>query len=189
MLDTLRQQISAHQPFDEREKADREAILDFISKNDDCLLRDNKVAHFTTSAWLVNPARTKVLMVHHNIYNSWVWVGGHADGESDLFQVIKREIEEETGLKHFRPLVDGIYGLSILLVDGHIKNGEFVNSHLHLNVEYLLEADDSLALKIKPDENSGVKWVDIDKINNTVALETDKPIYARLMQKMLQYKY
>ena len=31
-------------------------------------------------------------------------------------------------------------------------------SHLHLNVSYLLEADEEEVLRIKPDENSGVRW-------------------------------
>ena len=30
--------------------------------------------------------------------------------------------------------------------------------HLHLNLTYLLEADDGQAIHSKPDENSGVKW-------------------------------
>ena len=29
----------------------------------------------TASAWVVNPGRTKVLMVYHNIYKSWSWLG------------------------------------------------------------------------------------------------------------------
>ena len=33
-----------------------------------------------------------------------------------------------------------------------------VPSHLHLNVSYLLEADEEEVLRIKPDENSGVRW-------------------------------
>ena len=43
-------------------------------------------------------------------------------------------------------------------MDGHEKRGAYVSSHLHLNVTYLLIADDSDALTVKPDENSGVRW-------------------------------
>jgi len=43
-------------------------------------------------------------------------------------------------------------------VDGHVKRGHYVSSHLHLNVTYLLEADEADALAVKPDENSGVVW-------------------------------
>ena len=44
------------------------------------------------------------------------------------------------------------------------RRGKYVGSHVHLNVTYLLEADESEEIHIKDDENSGVKWVPIDKI-------------------------
>ena len=50
----------------------------------------NCLAHMTASAWVVNPGRTKVLMVYHNIYKSWSWLGGHANNEQDLLQVAVR---------------------------------------------------------------------------------------------------
>ena len=34
-------------------------------------------------------------MIYHNIYDSWAWVGGHADGDEDLVHVVKKEIEEQ----------------------------------------------------------------------------------------------
>ena len=48
--------------------------------------------------------------------------------------------------------------LEILTVDGHVKKGAYVPSHLHLNVTYLLEAEEGEGLHIKEDENSGVAW-------------------------------
>lgn len=36
--------------------------------------------------------------------------------------------------------------------------GAYVPSHLHLNVTYLLEADEEERLRLKEDENSGVAW-------------------------------
>ena len=97
-------------------------------------------------------------MIYHNIYHSWAWTGGHADGEEDLLSVAKREAMEETGVQDIREIGDGIYSLEVLTVDGHEKRGVYVSSHLHLNVTYLLEADEEEILRVKPDENSGVKW-------------------------------
>ena len=37
-------------------------------------------------------------MVYHNIYHSWSWLGGHADGETDLLSVAIREVKEEAGV-------------------------------------------------------------------------------------------
>lgn len=89
----LLKNIENYQPFNEQEKKDKALILDWIKKNDNAFLRDNPVAHITASAWVVNKDRTKVLMVYHNIYNSWSWLGGHADGETDLLLVAMREVQ------------------------------------------------------------------------------------------------
>ena len=150
--------IKAYRPCCEQERRDKQLILDFIEKNDDAFLRTNLIAHMTASAWVVNPPRTNVLMVYHNIYDSWSWTGGHADGEEDLLAVALREVREESGVKHARPASENIFSLEVLTVDGHEKRGAYVSSHLHLNVTYLLIADDSDALTVKPDENSGVRW-------------------------------
>ena len=97
-------------------------------------------------------------MVYHNIYNSWSWLGGHADGETDLLAVALREVKEEAGISHVCPVSEEIFSLESLTVDGHVKKGKYVSSHLHLNVTYLLEADFEEAVSIKADENSGVAW-------------------------------
>ncbi|MBM3909242.1 MAG: NUDIX hydrolase, partial [Firmicutes bacterium] len=43
----LREQIEAYQPFNEQEAFDKKAILAFIDRNPDFLLRSNLIAHFT----------------------------------------------------------------------------------------------------------------------------------------------
>ena len=93
-------------------------------------------------------------MAYHNLYDSWSWLGGHADGDRDLLAVSMREVREESGLTAVRPVSPHIYSLEILTVDGHEKRGAYVSSHLHLNVTYLLEADPAAPVRRKPDENS-----------------------------------
>ena len=150
--------IRAYEPKNEQESRDREFFLRFAEQNPDCLLRDNDTAHFTASAWVVNPDRSRVLMVWHNIYKSWSWTGGHADGETDLAAVALREVREETGAESARLVSPALLSLESLTVDGHVKRGEYLHSHLHLNLTYLIEADESEPLRVKPDENSGVRW-------------------------------
>jgi len=142
----------------------------------------------TTSAWIVNKNRNKVLMIYHNIYNSWAWVGGHADGDEDLLRVIKKEIEEETGIKSVKLLTDEIYGINIITVDNHIKRGSVVNCHLHFDIEYLFEADENQSIRIKKDENSGVKWIDINDVEKYTTEEKMKPIYRNLINKLKNIK-
>ena len=142
-------QIERYQPFNEQEEADKFLILQWIRENDNAFLRENTVAHMTASAWVVNKDRSKVLMVYHNIYDSWSWLGGHADGETDLLAVALREVKEEAGISHVRPVSEEIFSLESLTVDGHVKKGKYVSSHLHLNVTYLLEADCEEAVSIR----------------------------------------
>ena len=78
-----------------------------------------------------------------------------------------------------------LFSLEVLTVDGHEKNNRYISSHLHLNVTYLVEVDPSEALRVKPDENSGVKWVSLDQVLNM----SDEPwirerIYAKLLAKL-----
>ena len=158
----IREEIEKYRPCCEQEARDKAVILSFIDSAPDAFERSNLIAHMTASAWVVNPAQDKVLMVYHKIYDSWSWTGGHADGERDLLSVALRVVREETGVKSARPVTEYIYSLEVLTVDGHEKSGKYVPSHLHMNVTYLLEADDHDALTVCEAENSGVAWFTLD---------------------------
>lgn len=184
----LKEEILNYVPYNEQEINDKELMIKYIDTFEDVLTRENKMCHFTASNWIVNKERTKVLMIYHNIYKSWAWTGGHADGDSNLLHVALKEAEEETGLKNLKLLSDGIFGIQILTVDSHIKRGKFVSSHVHLDCCFLLEADEKEILKIKEDENSGVKWIDIDKAIEVTSEIKMIPIYTKLNEKIKEYK-
>ena len=156
--------IKKYIPYNEQEKKDKAVILHCIELFEDVLTRDNQITHVTSSAFVVNSTKEKVLVVHHNIYNSWSWTGGHADGEADLLAVAIKELKEETGVVNCHLATPGIFSLDILPVLGHIKRGEYVSPHLHLSVAFLIEADETDVLSIKEDENSGVKWIPLEEL-------------------------
>ncbi len=175
------EEIKAYAPCCEQEARDKAVILDYLAKNPDAFYRSDPIAHMTASAWIVNRERTKVLMVYHRIYDSWSWTGGHADGEKDLLAVAQREAREETGLRKVSAVSEKIYSLEVLTVDGHEKRGEYVASHLHLNVTYLLEADESEELRVCEEENSGVKWFTLDA---ALAASTEPWFVERIYKKL-----
>ncbi len=183
----IREDIAAYQPCNAQEARDKALILSYIDSHDDVFSRADPVAHFTASAWVTNPDRTKVLMVYHKIYDSWAWCGGHADGERDLLLVAMKECREETGISNVRPIDGKIASLECLTVDGHEKRGEYVSSHLHLNVTYLLEADDTEPLRICEDENSGVKWFTPEEaLNASTEPWFVRRIYSKLNNRLAE---
>lgn len=186
MTTELKEMIERYVPYNEQEENDKEMMLEYIHTFKDVLTRENRMCHFTASNWIINKERTKVLMIYHNIYKSWAWTGGHADGDSNLLHVALKEAEEETGLKNLKLLSNGIYGIQIVTVDSHVKRGKFVPSHLHLDCCFLLEADEEEMLRIKEDENSGVQWIDIDKAVEVTREEKMKPIYIKLNEKLAE---
>lgn len=159
-------QIENYTPFNEQELKDRELILEACKSFDNLLTRENKVMHITSSGYIVNKAKDKVLMIYHKIYDSWAWTGGHADGDGDLLHVAIKEAKEETGAIIIKPVLDDIISIDVITVNGHIKRGEYVSSHLHLNVTYLLEASENETLVVNEEETQGVKWIPIDKLSS-----------------------
>lgn len=184
-VDNLKENIENFIPYNEQEEVERKIMLDYIRDFNDTLTRQNEYGHFTSSAFVLNKERTKMLMIYHKIYNSWAWVGGHSDGDSNLLYVAMKEAKEETGIKNVTPISNDIYSLEIINVNGHEKRGKYVGSHVHLNVTYLLEADENEEIHIKEDENSGVKWVPINEVLNiTSEIWVRDRIYTKIIEKM-----
>lgn len=181
----LCRELEAYRPYNEQEQKDRKVLLHFLKTNENAFSRENTMAHMTASAWVVNKEKNKVLMVYHKIYDSWSWTGGHADGETDLLSVAMREVTEETGVVRVRPVSDRIFSLEVLTVDGHEKKGNYISSHLHFNVTYLLEADEKEELKICEEENKGVAWFTLEgALNASTEPWFVKRVYAKLNKKL-----
>ena len=176
--------LTEYRPWNEQEARDRDILLRALDASPDPFTRENEIMHFTASSWIVNRERTKVLMAYHNIYNAWAWTGGHADGDRDLLAVALREAREETGV-HAEPVTEDIYSLETLTVDGHEKRGRYVPSHLHLNVTYLLTADESESIRAKADENAAVRWFTLeDALKNCSEPWMVARVYGKLNQKL-----
>ena len=184
----LLEDLKNYIPYNENEAKDKELIIKCIETFPDILYRTNTIAHMTSSAWVTNKDHTKILMAYHNIYDSFSWLGGHCDGEEDCLKVAIQEVQEESGIKNVKAISDKIFSIEALTVDGHIKKGEYVPCHLHLNVTYLLEADDTEKLRVKEDENSAVEWFDFDK---AVEASNEKwfrdNVYSKLNRKLREY--
>lgn len=179
------EELTNFQPFNEQEEIDVKSILQYVQAFPDIFSRDNKLIHITSSPWIVNKERTKVLMVYHNIYKSWSWCGGHNDHELDCKLVALKEGKEETGIKDLQLLHPYIFAIDILPVTPHVIKGVFVSAHLHANITYLFEADDTQELSSKLDENSNVAWIPIQEISKYVSEKEMLVVYTKLVNKLM----
>ena len=110
-MEELLRQLRIFSPGNEQEERDRAELLRRLESGEELLTRDNASAHLTASAWVVNPGRDRVLMAYHDLYDSWAWLGGHADGDARLWAVALREVEEESGAAGARLLSPDIFSV------------------------------------------------------------------------------
>ena len=137
--------------------------IDFVGHHTEVFLRELHPAHVTGSAWVVNPDRSKVLMMHHKKLNQWFQPGGHADGDSDIIRVALKETEEETGIsaEHIK-LVDGnIFDVDIHTIEPYGNDPR----HEHIDIRFLLEIDDRLPVPGN-DESHEVLWIDLINVSH-----------------------
>ena len=179
-----REEIERFHPLCEQEKTDREVMLECCNLFGDRILeRSCRLAHLTAYSMIFNRERTKVLMAYHNIYDSWAWTGGHTDGEADGLYTAIKEAKEETGIRNIRVLSEHAAALDILAVQPHWKKGKFVSAHVHLNLAYLLEAEEEEGLTVCEGENSQVGWLPIDHLQQYISEAHMMPVYEKLIKQ------
>lgn len=128
----------------------------FIGEHEDCFHSELLPGHVTGSAWVVNPSRDKVLMLHHKKQDQWFQPGGHADRDSDIRRVALRETHEETGiaLEDIKLLSDDIFDVDIHTIPASHHGPR----HVHFDIRFLLEIDDRIPVPGN-DESHDILWV------------------------------
>lgn len=161
--------LNDHRPASVAEAGNVARTRHFVKQHTDCFHRELLHGHVTGSAWVVNPARDKVLLMHHRKHNEWFQPGGHADGDADILRVALRETHEETGIpgEHIK-LVDG----TIFDIDIHtIPAIGTEPRHTHYDIRFLVEIDDRLPVPGN-DESHEVLWVPVfeaSRFNNNLS--------------------
>lgn len=138
----------------------------FIQAHSDCFHCDLWPGHVTGSAWVVNPARDKVLLLHHGKHDQWFQPGGHADGDADILRVALRETSEETALdpSHIRLVSADIWDVDEHTIPASVRGPQ----HQHFDIRFLVEMDDDLSIPGN-DESHDILWVglhDVTRYNN-----------------------
>lgn len=139
----------------------------FVREQPDCFERSLAVGHITGSAWILNADGTEVLLTHHRKLDRWLQLGGHADGDPDVFAVALKEAREESGLQDFEPIIEGIFDLDVHRIPARKKDPE----HLHYDIRYLLRATGSTDYVVS-DESHDLRWVPIDGVHELTTEES-----------------
>ena len=180
----LIEELSKMLIYDETEEITRNNIILAIELFPDIFERYNPFMHITSSVWIVNENFDKILLAYHKMYKSYSWIGGHNDGEVDCMQIALKETEEESGLKNCKVLSEDIFAVDILPVDAHIKNNKIVSTHLHLNLTYLLQANENEKLIVCPNENEDLKWFALSEYESHIEENRMVAIYRKLNNKV-----
>jgi 8-oxo-dGTP pyrophosphatase MutT (NUDIX family) len=156
---TLLRELATYTTSFDEEKSFAADFLKLL-EHDRAFHRDHLPGHITGSAWIIDAARTSVLLTHHAKLNKWLQPGGHADGDENVSGVALREAEEETGLKNFKLLQQGIFDLDIHTIPARKDFPE----HLHYDIRFIFEADPNEQLLIS-DESHDLKWVPFNQLS------------------------
>ena len=183
-MEALLRLLSQFKPADAAETAKRDNLLQDVQNRAEELLFRTVSPHLTASLWIMDSSCTQVLMVHHNIYKSYSWTGGHADGEADLLAVAVREAEEESGVQHLQIPTPQLLALELLPVAPHTRRGEQVAAHQHYCAVFAAFANPQLPLTHRPEENSDARWLPADRLADYVTETAMLPLYAKLTARM-----
>jgi 8-oxo-dGTP pyrophosphatase MutT (NUDIX family) len=134
-------------------------VLDFF-KNSGSIRENDFNGHFTGSAWVLNPFKDRVLMTHHKKLGMWLQLGGHSNGETDLYKVALREAKEESGIQKIIGLSNNIFDLDIHIIPEQIDQP----SHKHYDIRFLFEANPKETDIIISEESHDVDWIPLDKV-------------------------
>lgn len=145
------------------EAAYRSRSIAFVQQHTDCFYRELWPAHVTGSSWVVNQARSHVLMLHHKKHDQWFQPGGHADGHADILAVALRETSEETGLdlSLIKLLSSRIFDIDIHSIPAMHNEP----AHEHIDIRFLVEIDSSLNIPGN-NESHQVIWVPLQNVSN-----------------------
>jgi 8-oxo-dGTP pyrophosphatase MutT (NUDIX family) len=159
---TLLSLLARHRTWFMDEAAHINRTRAFVEAHPDCFDRDLWSGHVTGSAWVVNPDRSRALLLHHRKHDQWFQPGGHADGDADILRVALRETAEETGIDPSQVrLVDG----EIFDLDVHtIPASEHGPRHEHFDIRFLVEIDDGLPIPGN-DESHEILWASLAEVS------------------------
>lgn len=147
--------LKRYKPLDAADAHQASRIQKFVESDPHCFERTNPIGHITGSAWIVDPSGERVLLTHHKKLNKWLQLGGHADGEKDIFAVALREAREESNLDELKPVTQEIFDLDVHVIPPYGSDPQ----HEHFDIRFAVKAGSTNVRA--SDESRDLAWVPI----------------------------
>jgi 8-oxo-dGTP pyrophosphatase MutT (NUDIX family) len=169
------------------EKTRLQPLLDRLVEPTGLFARSSMSGHVTGSAFVVDPRRDSILLVHHRRLDRWLQPGGHVDPGEGPRDGAAREVWEETGLQRFTPS-DWAGDPSLPLdIDPHMipanpNRGE--RQHYHFDFRYLFTADARQPLAAQEGEVKALRWLPIDELLDDDPDGVWKLVVAKLQEAL-----
>ncbi|NBD07674.1 NUDIX hydrolase [Corallococcus silvisoli] len=170
--------LARHVPQDDKEREDLARMRHFATSLGEPFSRAQPGAHFTGSAVVVDASGQRVAMLHHAKLKRWLQPGGHAEGVDggDMEATALREAREETGCRvHPHPTAPRPLDVDVHTIPARKDEPE----HHHLDVRYLVVAEDPDALAHDPAESFGIQWLGWDE---ALARADEAPLRRMLLK-------
>jgi 8-oxo-dGTP pyrophosphatase MutT (NUDIX family) len=139
-----------------------------IENGDDIHSRSTFPGHITTSAFILDEAGRRILLIHHRSLARWLQPGGHYEAPESLESSALREGFEETGVEGLA--LDPWHQASGIPIDidSHLiparpRKGE--PEHWHHDIRYIVRAEEG---SVSPDlsEVHGAEWCDVAELKS-----------------------
>jgi len=132
----------------ERKFSNEEIAQKFLErlKQEDLTIDENPQSHFCVYFAAYDPNARQIFIGHHKKSGLWLANGGHIDKDETLQETLKREIDEEWGLKY----KDINVGEPQLLTITEIYNPEKQPCRAHYDVWHFVPVDKNT---FNPDKN------------------------------------
>ena len=149
----------------------------------DVMSRANMLGHVTTSAFVLDAAAQKALLIHHRVLDCWMQPGGHyEDREGELRAAALREVIEETGAHGPQLHPWSIRNGCTIDIDTHPiaeRAGGRELAHRHHDFTYLVTADSRLPLSAQLEEVLDARWMPLPEVATL-----GHPRLTRLLEKL-----
>lgn len=154
----------------------------------------NLKRQFTATGYVVNPARTKILVVFHNKLKRWLPAGGHMEPNELPHEAALREVFEETGVRA-TIIPDGEADMGLKgekdcqiprpysVLYQVIPASSSDEEHIHVDFVYAMEADESVVMG-QLSEVSQVAWLTRDEVLAADCFDSVKGFVSNYLTKL-----